>query len=111
MFTVCALACNEKWKALIFILAIGDSATIVPQTNAVFLSVYCSFLCVMAHQSLVFKTVQDNIQFFSGFFTVAVHYGLKWVYMHIEEERNAWSNLPLLLISLGIGYSVMWKKM
>lgn len=68
------------------------------------------YLCSQAYQKLVFKTVDDNLQFFAGFFAVGIRYTVQIVRMNYEMNSRIWFDLPLIAISLVLGYSIIFIR-
>jgi hypothetical protein len=84
MLIVCTLACNEKWKAYILMLTTGDSLVADPISNAVFMTLVCTYICTDAYRGLIFKTIPDNLQFFAIFFSVGFFNATRVVLINIE---------------------------
>ena len=74
MFLVSAFSCNEKWKALIFLFAVGDSLFKQSDSRHYFLASFSLFIASEAYRSLAFKGVAGNTQFFVGMATVFAYY-------------------------------------
>ena len=68
--SVCSV--NDKWKAIILLFVTGDNFFRNSLRNPYFLALSTPFICLMTYRSLLFDSVKDNTQYFTGFFVVAV---------------------------------------
>jgi len=58
-------------------LSIGDGLFSDSNYHSVFLSLFATFICISTYKHLIFRTLEDNQQFFAGFFAIAIYYGVK----------------------------------
>lgn len=77
------LSCNDKYKTYIFIFALGDSTSRDPAFKAAYLVVAGGLFCLEIYKHFVFSTLQDNKQYFTGFFASAVYGGIEFLDMNL----------------------------
>lgn len=97
MVAACLFSCNEKWKAYLFILALGDSSLNGTWSKAYFIAIYSSFICVETYRVLIFRSVTENRQYFIGMTAVSAYYWMQIVEGYFGIDNQATLVVPLVV--------------
>ena len=80
-------AANEKWKLYLYLFIIGDSLTSeYPEISQIYLIASSLFLCIEIYRKFVFKVVEDNKIFFTGFSTIFFFHLFNYVLSYFDVD-------------------------
>lgn len=107
MFAVSALSCNQKGKALIFLFCMVVWLAGQGITYSQVITLSALFMCLIIYKSLVFDTISENKQFFTGFFAIMLANTFINLSFFLELQLSLIALGGLTLAAGALGYSII----
>lgn len=111
MLVLSGLSCNQKGKALVFLFSTTVSLAGAGITYSQVITLSALFMCLIIYKSLIFDTISENKQFFTGFFTLMLANAFVNLSFFLEVHLSYISLAFLALAAASLGYSVILYRL
>lgn len=106
-FLLSALSANTKWKALLFIYASTNSYFFDTHYFSKIMFLASIFLSFNIYRNLIFDTITENKQYFSGLFSLMVLFGFRSLSDILNVSLHTISQIILSGLCISLGYSII----
>lgn len=106
-FILSALSSNTKWKALLFIYTTTNSYFHQADYFSKVLFLASLFLTLTIYRNLIFDTISDNKQYFSGIFALMALHGFRSVGEILNIRLHIVAQVILFFWCISLGHSII----